>query len=156
MKKVMQIFLLMGLLVASFSALGGGWDKKKGPELTTIKGEILCLGCNLKKVNGANAQCSLYDLHALGIKTKDGLLWTIINNAVGHDLIRAHGIVDHKDITIKGYLYPLGHMIEVISYEVKGVSKKVIQKKAWEVDQQIAKALLKRKPGEAPNFEHAH
>ena len=150
MKHFWTLTIILTLLVPSLS-FGGGWDKSKGHDKVTIKGTLLCIGCNLKKMSGANAQCDLFAHHAIGLKTEDGLLWNIIDNAKGHDIIRAHILLeDGKKATITGWLYPAAHMVEIDTIKVEGVSMAQIQKAAWEEDRLIAKSLMSRKIGEVP------
>jgi len=139
-------------------AFAGGWDKAKGLDKITLKGNLLCAGCSLKKLNGANAQCSLFAHHAVGFKTEDGAIWNIIDNAKGHDIIRAHTLLEKNvPATITGWIYPIAHAIEIDSIEVHGVSMAEIQKAAWEEDQMIAKELMNRKVGQAPTpVGHSH
>lgn len=66
---------LTASLVASTVAWAGGWDAKKGLEKTAVTGDLVCIGCSLKKLDGANAHCDLYAHHAIGFKTLDGTLW---------------------------------------------------------------------------------
>ena len=123
----------------------------------TVTGELVCLGCSLKKLSGANAECSLYTQHDLGVKLADGSLWSIVNNQKGHDIIRAHGLLNHKVATITGWLYPNANHIEIDSIKVKGVKASRIAKAALAEDRLIAKALLKRKAGQAPQHKgHKH
>ncbi len=98
-------------------------------------------------------------LHDVGFKLEDGTLWSFVNNKRGHDVIRAHHLVTHKNAQITGWLYPNAHHIELDSIVVEGVSSKGIAKAAWEEDQKIAQALLHRKFGKAPLVvadEHHH
>ena len=144
------IILMVTLFAFASSAWAGGWDKDKGMDQVKLTGQLLCLGCNLKKLNGANSQCNLYAHHAIGFKAADGTLWNIIDNEIGHDIIRGHDLLENKSATITGYMYPLAHMIEVGSISVKGVTSEEIAQAGWNEDQLIAKALLDRKVGEAP------
>lgn len=157
MMKHRLLILLSALAVFGLSAApagAGGWDKEKGLSKTKIVGELICVGCSLKRMDGANAQCGLYAQHALGVKTSDGTFWNIIDNATGHEVIRGHGFLDGKQITIDGYIYPVANMIEIDSFEVEGVTKEQIAKHAWELDQVVAKALSSRKIGEPPVIPH--
>jgi len=153
------IFSLLAAFCLAFlgstAANAGGWDSAKGLSKTTITGELVCVGCTLKRMDGANAQCDLYAQHALGVKTADGSIWNIVENGRGHDIIRGHGFLDNKQINIQGYLYPIANMIEIDSAEVVGVTPNEIAKRAWEMDQVVAKALTSRKVGEAPVVPHA-
>ena len=137
-------------------AVAGGWDQKKGMGKTTLTGEIVCVGCSLKKLDGANAQCSLYAQHAMGFKTGDGTLWSIVDNEIGHDIIRGHTLLGHKKATITGYIYPIANMIEIGTIKVEGVTKAQIEKAGYEEDMLMAKRLQSRKLGEAPVQGHTH
>ncbi len=143
------------LLVTSLS-FAGGWDQNKGLNETVLKGELVCVGCSLKKLDGANAQCNLYAHHALGFKSSDGTIWNIVDNAVGHDVIRAHTLLGHKKAEIKGFIYPIANQLEIVTINVEGVSAKEIAKAGWEEDQLLTKRLLDRKVGEAPSSDHKH
>jgi len=140
--------LLTILLTAPVFA--GGWDKDKGQDTVTLKGELICVGCSLKKLSGADAQCNLFGGHDVGFKLADGTFWNFVNNASGHDIIRAHGAVIGKTATVTGWLYPNAHMIEIESISVDGVSAEQIAQASWEEDQKVAKQLTERKPGQAP------
>lgn len=142
--------LITVCLVSATVLFAGGWDANKGLNETTLKGEIICTGCTLKKLDGANAQCNLFAHHAMGFRSADGTIWNIVDNAKGHDVIRAHTLLGHKKATIKGFIYPIANQLEINSISVDGVSAKQIAKAGWEEDQMIAKRLLKRKVGEAP------
>ncbi len=144
------------LLISLSSIFAGGWDKEKGLDQMTLKGELVCTGCTLKKLDGANAQCNLYAHHALGFRSADGTIWNIVDNAVGHDVIRAHTLLGHKKAEVKGYIYPIANQLEITSIDVEGVSAKEIAQAGWEEDQILAKRLLERKVGEAPKSEHSH
>lgn len=150
----MVFLLLFGFTQTSFA---GGWDKEKGLDKVTLKGSLLCVGCNLKKLSGANAQCDLYAHHAIGFKSEDGTIWNIIENAKGHDIVRAHTLLE-KNIpaTITGWIYPVANAIEIDAVEIEGISMEAVQKAAWEEDQRIAKKLMERKVGEPPALGDAH
>lgn len=146
----------MILVVTSSFAYAGGWDKAKGLDKMTLKGELVCIGCSLKKLDGANAQCNIYAHHAIGFKAADGTLWSIVDNQKGHDIIRSHTLLEHKKATITGWMYPLAHFIEIDEINVKGVTHAQIQKSGWEEDQLLAKRLTTRKVGERPSLGHTH
>ena len=137
--------------------MAGGWDNKKGLDQITVEAELVCLGCSLKKLSGANAQCGLYTLHDIGVKLGDGTLWSIVNNAVGHDIIRGHGLLTHKKAIITAWIYPNANHMEISKIDVHGVTPEQIAKAAWEEDQKVAKVLSSRKIGEAPTHQgHSH
>jgi hypothetical protein len=151
----MMLFVLAVLLCAS-PALAGGWNKDKGLDKMTITGELVCIGCSLKKLDGANAQCNLYSHHAIGFKAQDGTLWSIVDNDKGHDIIRSHNLLEGKKATITGWLFPVAHYIEISKVKVDGVSAAEIEKAGYEEDLLLAKRLATRKIGEAPALDHDH
>lgn len=155
----MKRFILtaVSLFVMASMSFAGGWDKAKGMDTVTLKGSLICVGCNLKKMSGANAQCDLYAQHSIGFKTEDGTIWNIIENAKGHDIVKAHTLLEKNvPATITGWIYPVANMIEIDSITVEGVSMADIQKAAWNEDQILAKKLMERKVGEAPAAGHKH
>lgn len=155
MKKLLVILAVFFLSVSH--ALAGGWDAKKGMDKVTLSGKLVCVGCSLKKMNGANAQCSLYAHHAIGFKTGDGLLWSIVDNEKGHDVIRGHRLLEKGvNATITGWIYPVAHFIEIDSITVDGVTPEQIARAGWEEDQLMAKRLASRKVGEVPIMAHEH
>ncbi len=148
--------VLMIVAVTASSALAGGWDTDKGLDKVTLTGELVCIGCSLKKLDGANAQCDLYAHHAIGFKAGDGTLWSLVDNAIGHDVINAHVLLEHKQATLTGWMYPLAHYIEIDGIDVEGVTLEQIQQTGWEEDQLKAKRLVSRKVGETPEIGHSH
>lgn len=155
MKRI--IFTVVSLFAMASMSFAGGWDKAKGMDTVTLKGNLICVGCNLKKMSGANAQCDLYAQHSIGFKTEDGTIWNIIENAKGHDIVKAHTLLEKNvPATITGWIYPIANMIEIDSITVEGVSMADIRKAAWEEDQILAKKLMERKVGEAPAAGHKH
>ncbi len=150
------ILTIVVVLLASTMVWAGGWDKNKGLDKITITGELVCIGCSLKKMSGANAQCNLYAHHAIGFKAQDGTLWSIVDNEKGHDIIRAHKLLEKKKATITGWLYPLAHYIEIDTITVEGVSMDEIQEEALREDKLLAKRLLTREKGKVPTMAHEH
>ncbi len=153
-KKISLTILVMAFFVAT--AFAGGWDKEKGLDEMTLTGELVCVGCSLKKLDGANAQCSIYAQHLIGFKAGDGTLWSIVDNEKGHDITRSHTLLEHKKATITGFMFPVAHFIEIVDIEVEGVTSAQIEKSGWEEDQLMAKRLAVRKVGQAPQLGHDH
>ncbi len=158
----MQRFLKIGLFLILSpiflnSVFAGGWDKNKGNDTIVLKGELICIGCSLKKLSGADAQCSLYSNHDVGLKLNDGTFWNFVNNDTGHDIIRGHKTVIGKQATINGWMYPNAHMIEIETIDVDGVTSKEIAITSLEEDKAVAKLLTNRKLGEIPvSSSHKH
>ena len=82
----------------------------------TFKGEVICLGCSLKKEQGAKAQCSIYG-HQNVIKSEDGKIWTILENDVSTELISSHGYVG-KEVEIIGKHFGNTQTIEIETFKV--------------------------------------
>ncbi|MBI3585158.1 MAG: hypothetical protein HY096_14570 [Nitrospinae bacterium] len=148
--------MVVSIFFITSSVWAGGWDANKGLSKITLTGDLLCVGCSLKKLDGANAQCDLYAHHAIGFKTADGTLWSIVDNAKGHDVIRSHELLEKKKATITGYLYPIANFIEIDDIQVEGVTTEQIQKAGYEEDMLLAKRLMTRKVGEVPALSHDH
>lgn len=155
MIKQTAITLIMLVAMVQMS-WAGGWKTDKGLSETTLKGHLVCIGCSLKKLDGANAQCNLFAHHAIGFKSADGTYWSIIDNAIGHDVIRAHELIEGKEATIQGWIYPIANMVEIAKIEINGVTQQQVAQAGWEEDQEIAKSLLARKVGEAPSSSSNH
>ena len=155
MKKL--VLAAMAVMLSAGGSLAGGWGAGKGLNKVTLKGDMVCIGCSMKKMDGANAQCNLYTHHAIGFRTADGLLWSIVDNEKGHDVIRAHRLLEKGvKASITGWIYPSAHFIEIDEIDVEGVSMAQIQKAGLEEDHLIAKRLATRKLGQVPTMEHDH
>ncbi len=153
-KKLLIVSVI--LIFSATTVIAGGWSKDKGLSKMTVNGKLVCLGCSLKKLDGANAQCNLYSHHAIGFKTADGALWSIVDNAKGHDIIMGHKLLEKKDATITGWLYPSAHFIEIDKIKVSDVSKKEIQVAGLAEDKLLGESLIKRKLGEVPVIAKTH
>lgn len=147
------VVLLSGSGISQLS-LAGGWDLDKGPNVSTIQGKLVCIGCSLMGGVGSNSQCGTYTTHNIGLRMGDGSLWHFVNNQTGHDIIFAHNLLDGKKATITGFMYPIAHMIEIVSINIDGVTDEQVSEAAYKEDQLIGKALLERKKGEAPVITH--
>ena len=115
MRRILSSILVLGLLLTSLNALVFAQEKIKD-EYEIIKGKVICQGCTLKKEKGAKAQCSIYG-HINAIKTKDGKIWTILENDKSTELINDHDYAG-KDIEIKGKRFAEAQIIEVDTFKV--------------------------------------
>ena len=82
----------------------------------TLKAKVICLGCSLKKEQGANAQCSVYG-HQHALKTEDGKIWTILENDISTELINSHEYAG-KEIEIAGKIFGSTQIIEIESFKL--------------------------------------
>lgn len=115
MKGILSSILILGLLVTNLSSLGFAQEEIK-EKYETIQGKVVCFGCTLKKEKGAKAQCSIYG-HTNAIRTKDGKIWSILENDKSTELINNHDYAG-KDIEIKGRKINEAQTIEVESFKV--------------------------------------
>lgn len=115
MKGILSSILILGLLVTNLSSIGFAQEETK-EKYETIQGKAVCFGCTLKKEKGAKAQCSIYG-HTNAIRTKDGKIWSILENDKSTELINNHGYAG-KDIEIKGKKIKEAQTIEVESFKV--------------------------------------
>jgi hypothetical protein len=125
MKKILIITLMLvsiGLISQEVFAhcgrcgIGKRLEAAETLGFETIKGEVVCFGCTLKKEKGAKAQCSLYG-HINAIRTKDGKIWTILENDKSTELLNNHDYAG-KEIEIKGKKFPEAQTIEVESFKI--------------------------------------
>ena len=64
-----------------------------------VEGQLVCLGCSLKKAEGANSECSVFG-HKHALKTKDGAYLSLLENKFSADLVK--GEKYHKSRFQKG------------------------------------------------------
>ena len=114
----MKTLLLCALAVAISCTIAVS-SPRAGDE--TIEGEVICLGCTLKKADGAKAQCSVYG-HKNAIKTGDGGILTILENDQSTKLINDHDYAGKK-VEIQGRVFPEANVIQVDSFTVPPESK---------------------------------
>lgn len=84
----------------------------------SFKAEVICLGCALKKGQGAKANCSLYN-HANALKSEDGRIWTILENDISTDLINSHEYAG-KQVEITGKKFAGTQVIEIETFKIIG------------------------------------
>ncbi len=82
----------------------------------TLKAKVICLGCALKKEQGAKAQCSIYG-HKNALKTEDGRVWTILENDVSKELINSHEYAG-KEVEIAGKVFANTQIIEIETFKL--------------------------------------
>ncbi len=109
MKKVL-LFSVAVLLVVTVSALAGSKGEHKA-----FKGTLSCLGCDLKKSEGALSQCKIYG-HKHAIRLEDGKYISFLENDKSADLIKGdkwHG----QDVEVHGTYYKDANVIDVDSFK---------------------------------------
>ncbi len=84
----------------------------------TFHARVVCLGCTLKKEQGAKAQCSAYG-HKHALRTNDSRIWTILENDASRELTSSHEYVG-KDIEVTGKKYPDAQVVEIETFKILG------------------------------------
>jgi hypothetical protein len=92
-------------------------------EHVTLKGTLVCLGCDLKKTEGPHAACSVYG-HRHALKTADGKYIAFLDNKFSEDLIKGEKY-HNKKIEVDGIYYPEANVLDVETFTVDG------KKKGW-------------------------
>ena len=92
-----------------------------GGQHETISGKLVCLGCSLKKADGAHADCKTYG-HTHALMTKDGKYINFLENKFAADLIKGEKY-DNKTIEVTGTFFAKANLIDVESFTVDGAKK---------------------------------
>ena len=122
-----KLQFVMVLIMASLLAVGvmAGdkyADKSTSSEtkLTSFSGKMVCLGCSLKKSEGAKANCAEFG-HTHALKTEDGQFINLLENQYSKDLM---GEKYHdQTVEITGTLYAKANVLDVNSFQVDGKTK---------------------------------
>jgi len=116
MKKALSL-MLMAFMIFAVNASAEEAVKETN-EHTTLDGNLVCLGCSLKKAEGARAACSAYG-HKHVLQTKDGRYISFLENDFSRDL--AAGEKYHnKDVTVSGIYHASANMLDVETFSVDG------------------------------------
>jgi hypothetical protein len=123
MKKATLILSLFALLAISAPVFACGNDDAsiiKASEVKTddasFEGTLVCLGCDLKKTEGANSDCKANGCHH-AIKTVDGSYINLLENKNSADLIKG-GDFHNKPINIQGVYFAKANMLDVKSFTI--------------------------------------
>ena len=82
----------------------------------TFEGKLVCIGCDLKKAEGARAECSAYG-HKHTLKTSDGRYINLLENKYSADLMSNEKYAG-KDIKVQGVYYASANQLDVQSFTV--------------------------------------
>ena len=108
------ILIMAALLMFSLAAMAGKKDEQK-----TMSGTLSCMGCDLKKADGAHAQCKIYG-HEHALKLEDGSYVSFMENDHSEDLIDAgEGKWHGQSIEVSGTYYADGNVIDVEKFKIK-------------------------------------
>jgi hypothetical protein len=112
-------------------AVAGDQTAPKATKLTkaehgkhaSFEGTLVCLGCSLKKSDGARAQCSDFG-HTHALKTEDGRYVNLLPNRYSAELLNG-GELHNKELAVKGVYFAHANQLDVEAYSVEG------KKHAW-------------------------
>lgn len=114
--------IMLSLLAVNLTAGPDKAETKAGADnqKSTIKGTMVCLGCELKKGEGAHAACADFG-HTHALKTEDGKLVSLLENKYAKDLMseKYHG----KNVEINGVMFARANILDVQSFTVDGKTK---------------------------------
>lgn len=108
------------LLVAVVTVQAGETTKGKATQ-ETFDGTLVCLGCDLKKTEGARAACSTFG-HTHALKTADGNYINLLENQYSKDLLAGEKYHNQK-IKINGIFHATANQFDVESFTVEGKTK---------------------------------
>lgn len=118
-KKTAIVMTVLLVLVASIAVAGEKKSEMKAElkaENATFEGKLVCLGCDLKKAEGARAECSVYG-HQHALKTSDGKYVNLLENKYSADLLNGEKY-SGKNIKIQGVYYANANQLDVESFTV--------------------------------------
>ena len=122
----MKVTLLLSMLTLFAVALTGTAGEVTGeqkPAEASFEGKLVCLGCDLKKGEGARAACSVYGHHH-ALKKADSSYVSFLENDFSRDLIKGEKY-HNQDIQVTGFYHDNANMLDVETFTVNG------EKKGW-------------------------
>ncbi len=106
--KLLIIFCFIVGLALSAADLGVSVADE---ETTTIQGTVVCLGCTLKKTEGANAACKVYG-HKHALATKGGELYSFLENSESEEVINTDKYA-MKEVEVTGRVFENAHISDL-------------------------------------------
>jgi len=129
MRKAALILSVLVLLAISVPVYACGNDNATQTKATkaskvdnaSFEGTLVCMGCDLKKTEGARSACKTTGCsHA--IKTSDGSYINLMNNEYSADLIKG-GDYHNKPIKAEGVYFAKANMLDIKSFTIDGKEK---------------------------------
>lgn len=90
-------------------------------EHANFEGTLVCLGCSLKKGEGARAACKASG-HTHALKTKDGRYVNFLTNQYSEDLLKGEKY-HNKEMKVHGIYHASANILDVESFNVDGKDK---------------------------------
>ncbi len=116
--KTVASLTMTALLVLAVTAYTADDPIVQKDKHASFEGKLVCLGCDLKKTEGARAACSVYG-HKHTLKTEDGKYINFLENDFSKDLIKGEKYHD-KDIEIHGVYHDKANVFDVETFAVDG------------------------------------
>jgi len=111
MRKGLVLNLAILLMIGALAFAGDKGEQK------TFKGTLSCMGCDLKKADGANAQCKVYG-HDHALKLEDGSYVSFMENDHSEKLINAaEGKWHGQKVEITGKFFAKANVIDVKKFK---------------------------------------
>ncbi|MFH2049077.1 MAG: hypothetical protein ABIJ12_06495 [bacterium] len=125
MKKATLILSLFAILAISVPVFACGNDDASIIKASDVKtddasfeGTLVCLGCDLKKIEGANSECKISG-HTFAIKTADGSYISLMENKYSTDLLNVESN-HNKAVKVQGVYFAKANMLDVKSFTIDG------------------------------------
>jgi len=126
-RKLIVMAILALFAISSFVMAGEEAGKMKMKamkgEHADFSGTLVCMGCSLKKSEGANSACKVYG-HKHAILTDDGKYINLLENKFSADLVSGEKY-DMKKVSAHGIYHASANQLDVETFSVDG------QKKTW-------------------------
>jgi hypothetical protein len=113
---IRKISLFLVVAMAVFAVVASA---ARGKNLTTYKGTLTCLACDLKKGVGLNSECEVYG-HRHSLRLDNGKYIYFLENDHSEALVKGGGRHDTR-IQVTGVYDPNSHTIDVESYVIDGI-----------------------------------
>jgi anti-sigma factor (TIGR02949 family) len=96
---------------SSDEGLSGGAKIVEG----RLEGEMICVDCTLLDLIPVDYTHD--STHRIGLRCKDGKIWSILQSEKGRELIRNPGVF-HRRVRVEGHLFPPTHHVEVREFSL--------------------------------------
>ena len=87
-------------------------------ERSAFEGTLVCLGCSLKKAEGARSECKVFG-HTHALATADGKYISFLENKFSTDLVKGEKFHE-KAISVDGMYYASANVMDVTTYTIDG------------------------------------
>ena len=89
-------------------------------ETTTLSGTLVCMGCDLKKAEGARSACAAYG-HKHALKTSDGRYISFLENKYSDALLNGDKY-HNQNVKVSGVMFANSNTMDVDGFSVDGKS----------------------------------